>query len=554
MAEPFFQEPPRLPHPFRSDRPLRRLLRRRLGADRLAAVEPELDRLGELAGGPMLASAAEAERDAPRHRPFDPWGRRIDALDLSPAWRELHALAAREGVVATAYERRFGALSRLVQMAKLYLYHPSSAIASCPLAMTDGAVRVLELHGTEAQRARLLPRLLARDPAAFWTSGQWMTERSGGSDVAGTETVARADGEVYRLAGVKWFSSATSAEIALALARIDGDPPGNRGLSLFLVELGGQVGRQIRILRLKDKLGTRALPTAELELDGCRAELVGERGRGVATVATMLNVTRYYNTVCAAGYLARGLALARDYATRRVAFGARLAEQPLHAATLADLAAEQAGALELAGECAALLGREECGGASAEERARLRLLTPLAKLLTARQAVAGASEALEAFGGAGYLEDSGLPALLRDAQVLPIWEGTTNVLALDALRAIEREDALAPLVADLSRRLGGLRERTLSEVAATLAARLEETLAFLDATGGDARRLAAGARDFALALGRVVEGVLLAEAADAAPEEEALALAARFAARCLAPPPAERSGDEAACLAAVPSG
>lgn len=551
MAEPFLQDPPRLPHPFRADRPLRRLLARRLGAERLAAVEPELDRLGDLAGGSMLALAAEAERDAPRHRPWDAWGRRVDALELSPAWDELHALAAREGVVATAYERRFGALSRLVQMAKLYLYHPSSAIASCPLAMTDGAARVLELHGSAAQRERYLPRLLARDPAAFWTSGQWMTERSGGSDVAATETVARPDGEAYRLAGVKWFSSATSAEIALALARIVGDPPGNRGLSLFLVELEGQVGREIRILRLKEKLGTRALPTAELELDGCRAELLGERGRGVATVATMLNVTRYYNAVCAAGSLGRGLQLARDYAARRRAFGARLADLPLHAATLADLAAEQAGALELAGECAVLLGREGCGEASEDERRRLRLLTPLAKLLTARQAVAGTSEALEALGGAGYLEDSGLPPLLRDAQVLSIWEGTTNVLALDALRAIERDDALAPLVADLSRRLGGLRERSLSEAAATLAARLEETLAFLDATGGDGRRLAAGARDFALALGRVVEGVLLAEAAEAAPEEEALALAGRFAARCLTPAPIERPAEEAAHLAAA---
>lgn len=151
MAEPFFQDPPRLPHPFRSDRPLRRLLLRRLGAERFASVEPELDRLGDLAGGSMLALAAEAERDAPRHRPWETWGRRVDALELSPAWGELHALAAREGVVATAYERRFGALARLVQMAKLYLYHPSSAIASCPLAMTDGAARVLELHGTAAQ-------------------------------------------------------------------------------------------------------------------------------------------------------------------------------------------------------------------------------------------------------------------------------------------------------------------------------------------------------------------------------------------------------------------
>jgi len=549
MAGPFLQDPPRLFDTYRGDPVLRRLLDRRLDDAVRAAVEPDLERLGALAAGPMTDLAREAERDPPRHVPFDPWGRRIDALELSPAWRELHAIAAREGIVATAFERGFGAASRLVQMAKLYLYHPSSAIASCPLAMTDGAARVLERFGSEAQRERLLPRLLARDPARFWTSGQWMTERSGGSDVSGTETVARAADGVYRLSGVKWFSSATSAEIALALARVEGDAEGNRGLSLFLVELAGQVGREIRILRLKDKLGTRALPTAEIELDGCRAELVGERGRGVATVATMLNITRFYNTVCAAGYLARGLALARDYAGRRRAFGARLIEHPLHAETLADLAAEHAGALELAGECAALLGREECGEASDDERRRLRLLTPLAKLLTARQAVAGAAEALEAIGGAGYVEETGLPALVRDAQVLPIWEGTTNVLALDALRAIEREDALAPLVADLSRRLGSLSEPALGETAAALAGRLEAVVAWLAATGGDGYRLAAGARAFALALGRVVEGTLLAETAAASGDEEALALARRFAARSLGAPPEDRPGEEASALA-----
>jgi len=549
MTARFYQDPPRLPDTYRSDRVLRRLLRRRLDAGQRTAIEPELEKLGALAAGAMLDLAREAERDPPRHVPFDPWGRRIDALEISPAWRELHAIAAREGVVATAYERRFGAASRLVQMAKLYLYHPSSAIASCPLAMTDGAARVLELHGDAAQRDRILSRLVARAPSHFWTSGQWMTERSGGSDVSNTETVARPDGDAFRLTGVKWFSSAASAEVAFALARIEGAPEGNRGLSLFLVVLAGQVGREIRILRLKDKLGTRALPTAELELDGCRAELVGERGRGVATVATMLNVTRYYNTVCAAGSLARGLALARDYASRREAFGARLIDHPLHAETLADLAAEHAGALEIAGECAVLLGRDECGEASGEERRRLRLLTPIAKLLTARQAVAGVSEALEALGGAGYVEETGLPALLRDAQVLPIWEGTTNVLALDALRAIERDDALAPLVADLSRRLGGLSSSALGEVAAALAGHLDATLAWLGATGGDGHRLAAGARAFAVALGRTVEGLLLAEAAAADEDPAALALARRFAARSLGAPPADRPAAEAGTLA-----
>ncbi|GMU63891.1 MAG: acyl-CoA dehydrogenase [Acidobacteriota bacterium] len=549
----FLQDPPQLANTYRADGPLRRILARRLAAGTFEAIAPDLDRLGALAAGPMAALAREAERDAPRHVPFDAWGRRIDALELAPAWAELLAIAAREGIVAEAYERRFGAASRLVQMARLYLYHPSSAIASCPLAMSDGAARVLELHGTPQQRARVLPRLIARDATQAWTSGQWMTERSGGSDVSTTETMAHpAPDGGWELSGVKWFSSATSAEVALALARIAGDPPGNRGLSLFLVELEGQVGRTIRILRLKDKLGTRALPTAELELAGCRAELVGKRGRGVATVATMLNVTRYYNTVCAAGYLARGLQLARDYAARRRAFGETLATLPLHAATLADLACEHAGALELAAECAALVGREELGEASAEERARLRLLTPVAKLLTARQAVAGAAEAIESFGGAGYVETTGLPALARDAQVLPIWEGTTNVLALDALRAIEREGALGPFVEDTARRLAAAALGLDAAGRETLESALRAAVTWHRSASGDRARLEAGARDVALALGRVLEGVLLAESAAASGSQEAGELAARFAARSVPALRGERPFAETARLAIPP--
>lgn len=533
MSEPFFQDSPVLGNPWRADAVLGAALARRLPAAVLDRHAPALDALGAAAAGEMLALAREAERDPPRHVPFDAWGRRLDRIEVSPAWARLHALAAEHGVVATAYERAEGEHARLLQAARLYLYHPSSAVASCPLAMTDGAARVLERHGSAGQRARILPRLLARDPDQMWTSGQWMTERRGGSDVSGTETVARPiDGERFALTGLKWFSSATTAQVALALARIEGAPAGSRGLTLFLVELEGQVGRAIRVLRLKDKLGTRALPTAELELDGALATRVGEPGRGVATVATMLNVTRLYNATCAAGALARALQLARDYATRRVAFGRLLRDHPAHAETLATLAAEQAGALHLVLECAALDGREAAAVATAAERARLRLLTPVAKLLTARQAVTGVSEALEALGGAGYLEESGLPALWRDTQVLSIWEGTTDVLALDALRAIEREEALEPLLADLAERHARLAAGPLDALAPPLERR-RAALAGAAREVEPARR-EAGARAFALALGRLVEATLLAEQAAWDPERGAAeALARRFVARGL---------------------
>jgi alkylation response protein AidB-like acyl-CoA dehydrogenase len=231
---PFLQEPPRLPNTFEGDPLLRELLARTFTPDELAALEPELVHLGALAAGP-LAEQQLAERELePRLVPWDAWGRRVDRIEVTPLWREAAILAARHGLVAEAYERRHGARSRIHQLAKAYLLDPSTDVYLCPLAMTDGAARTLLDAGHAALVERALPRLTARDPARAWTSGQWMTERTGGSDVSGTETIARrgADGS-WRLSGTTWFSSATTAEMALALARPEGNPAGSRGLALF---------------------------------------------------------------------------------------------------------------------------------------------------------------------------------------------------------------------------------------------------------------------------------------------------------------------------------
>src|SRR5918993_2425543 len=198
----------------------------------------------------------------------------------------------------------------------------------------------------------------------------------------------------------------------------------------------------MRVERLKDKLGTRKVPTAELMLDGARAELVGDTRHGTRHIEPMLVVTRAWNSVTSVAFMRRALALARSYAEQRRAFGSMLNQLPLHIDTLAGLEAETRGAFLLAFELVELMGRQEAGELDDEQRALLRVITPIAKLLTAKQAVAVVSECIEAFGGAGYVEDTGIPMLLRDAQVLPIWEGTTNVLALDALRAIDSAGGL----------------------------------------------------------------------------------------------------------------
>ncbi len=554
----FFQDAPRLDNQWRADRPLRALLRRVVPADALREMEPSLDRMGALAAGPLRELALAHRRDEPVHVPFDPWGRRVDEVRVNAAWEEYARVAAREGLVATGYERRHGAASRLHQFALVYLFDRSSQVYTCPLAMTDGAARTLETLAEPALRDRILPRLLSRDPARAWTSGQWMTERIGGSDVGLSETIARRDSGGWRLHGTKWFTSAVTSQVALTLARPEGNGPGGKGLALFLVELRDAEGRLqgITVNRLKEKLGTKLLPTAELTLDGTPAIPLAGLSDGVRQMASMLNLTRTWNAVCSAASLRRGVALARDYASRRVAFGAPLADKPLHLETLADLAAEHEAALQLAFHAVALLGREEAGELDAAAVATLRLLQPIAKLTTAKLCVAGTSEALEAFGGAGYVEDTGLPELLRDAQVLAIWEGTTNVLSLEALRAARRADALAPFAADVAAHAGLARHASLS--APAKAAR--DAIAHAGAWWRDAPKLGpaaveAGARRFALTLGRSMATALLVAQAQWALDTDGDARSAeaarRFAARgvdFLAEPAGEASAARALAL------
>jgi putative acyl-CoA dehydrogenase len=532
----FFQDPPRLGNQYDDDAVLRAYLRWRLPAKMHAHIEPGLRELGLRVATDILALGESAEASPPRHIPYDAWGRRVDRIETSDAWRELDRIAATEGIVATAYERAHGAHSRIHQFARLYLYAPSSALYSCPLAMTDGAARFLEVHGDESLQ-HVLAHLTSRDPNQFWTSGQWMTERTGGSDVGSTSTVAQCEeGDTYSLHGSKWFTSATTSQVAMTLARIEGAPAGSRGLSVFLIKLRNADGnlRNIRIERLKDKLGTRALPTAELVLEGTPAQLVGGAGDGVRKIATLFNITRVYNAVAAVAGMHRAVALASDYARRRSAFGKLLIDHPLHVETLADMHLELRAAFLLAFRVVELLGRDECGDATESESRLLRFLIPVAKLYTAKQAIAVASEALEAFGGVGYVEDSGIPRLLRDAQVLSIWEGTTNVLSLDALRAMERTEVLDEWVSDVRRRIGAVKLAELSSCTEQMLRAVQRNERYAARAGSaGAEFQQAGARRFAFAIARTEAAVLLAEQANAQQDPAAVTAARRWCARDL---------------------
>jgi len=451
----FQQSPPSLGNQYDDDRVLRSYLARVLPETMLREIEPSLREMGRLAGGDLYQLQLADRLNEPTLTQWDAWGSRIDHVEVTRLWVEAERIAVDYGLVATAYEQRHGSLSRVHQCALSYLFTPSTDIYSCPLAMTDGAARTLLSSGNQALIDRAVPHLTTRNPKDFWTAGQWMTELTGGSDVGLSQTVAvRGVGdqaqspevqspsieelETWRLYGNKWFASAITSQIALTLARPEGNPPGGRGLALFYLELRDESGRlrNIKINRLKDKLGTRKVPTAELTLIGTPAQLVKGTTDGVRNITPLLNITRMWNGISAVALMRRGVALAADYAHKRTAFGAPLSEKPLHMDTLAGLQAEAEAAFHLAFYVAELTGRAETGEMDEDETRLLRVLTPVMKMTTGKQAVLVLSEVIEAFGGAGYVEDTGLPQLLRDSQVLPIWEGTTNVLSLDTLRAL----------------------------------------------------------------------------------------------------------------------
>jgi len=513
----FTQQAPAFGNPYIEDRLLRSLLRRVLPKPVLDDFEPQLAELGERVAHDFHPAQLEDRRSEPVLVPMDPWGNRIDRIDHTRFWRRGPEIAARHGLVATGYDKALGQHARTCQFGLVYLFSATSEFYSCPLAMTDGAARCLIDSGNERLQERALPHLLSRDPATFWTSGQWMTETTGGSDVSGTETIAEKDDKGrWRLYGRKWFTSAVDCDMALTLARPQGGGAGSDGLALFYLEPRRPDGRyrQIRIDRLKDKLGTRKLPTAELQLEGAPAELVGETRHGVRLITPMLNVTRLWNSIAAMSLLRKGVALARDYANRRVVFGMPLAEQPLHIETLAGLQAELEAGFHLSFFAAELLGRVETGNADELTQNLLRLITPIVKLNTAKQAVSGLSEVCECFGGAGYVEDTGIPTLLRDAQVLPIWEGTTNVLAIDVLRVLRQVGGLQPWLTALRVLTSQVSTPELVEPVKQVRETATAAAEWMVQHSKSNDALTAGARGLAYTLGRTLALALLARHAD----------------------------------------
>lgn len=439
---------------------LTRILSRQLGPDAWDRARARLERLGEVAANEGCTWAAEADRNPPRLITHARTGERVDEIDYHHSYRALQQLGYGTGIVAASYNPALqperGEARKALTFGLGYLFAQAEAGMYCPVCMTDGAGMLIERYGTAALKARFLPRLGATELPQLFTGAMFLTEKQGGSDVGQITTVAKGGqgvpGEEVRLYGDKWFCSNVDADVIMILARPEGAGPGTRGLGLYVLPRTLDDGRRnaFRINRIKDKLGERSFPSGEVTLEGATAYLLGGPGEGFLQMAEMLNISRLYNAVASIAVMRRAVVEALEWSEARVAFGRKIIEHPLMTEVLMDMVCEQRLALNWTFRGVELLDRLETGRATNEERLAMRTLTPLLKYVLGKLAVSLASEGVEALGGNGYIEDWPVARVLRDAQVLTIWEGTTNILVLDTFRAMKKGGHEA-LLAELAR-------------------------------------------------------------------------------------------------------
>ena len=427
---------------FEQDAVLRESVQREAGEWGLE----RLSEFGATVGGEPLRLGPQADRNPPVLRTHDRFGNRVDEIEFHPAWTTLLRLGIGAGIPSLPWrEPRPGA--HVVRGALLYLLSQAESGVMCPLSMTYASVPAIR-HAPDLA-AEWEPRLLDPDPDTSSLCGMAMAEKQGGSDVRANTTSAEPAGDGYELTGHKWFCSHPVCDAFLVLAQAPG------GLSCFLLPRrlpDGSRNGGFTIIRLKDKLGTRALASGEVEFDGALAWLVGEEGRGVPTIIEMVNHTRLDCVLGSAAGMRRAVAEATHHAAHRAAFGRRLIEQPVMLNVLADLCLESEAATLLAMR----LARAFDPGAEPEFQ---RLATAIAKFWVCKRATPVAAEALECLGGNGFVEDSPMPRLLRDSPLNSIWEGSGNVIALDVLRAMAREPGTFEAVMAEVEAAAGLDER-----------------------------------------------------------------------------------------------
>jgi acyl-CoA dehydrogenase len=495
------------------DRGLRGLLQLYLEPDDFRRLEPHFHRLGELAGGRLDELARAADRHPPVLNARDRFGRDEDWIDYHSSYREMEAIAFGD-FQFHAMSHRAGALDMdrplpaVAKYALQYLFVQAEFGLMCPISVTDTSIHLIRKFASPELKDYLLPKMLSGDVATVWKGTQFMTERAGGSDVGAIETTARCEDGEWRLYGDKWFCSHADADVALLLARPEGAAGGTAGLALFALPRRLKDGRRnaYRIVRLKDKLGTRSMASGEISLEGAVAYLVGDAGRGLKQMMEQVNLSRLSHGVRAAAMMRRCINEAMMCARTRIAFGKTIIEYPLLRRQLLKIGVPAEQSLSMFLFAASAMDRANAG--ATEAASILRILTPLLKFRACRDNIPVATGAMEVRGGNGYIEEWVQARLVRDAHIGVLWEGTSNINALDIItRAVGKSHA--------HRTLGAALEKLLDEATSIplafrhrLRVALDRTLAFAERVAADPA-LEDTARLAASALYHVTSAILM---------------------------------------------
>ncbi|GGA19802.1 acyl-CoA dehydrogenase family protein [Psychrobacillus lasiicapitis] len=429
---------------FDEDQNLLFLMKRYLSNEDFNRAKPLLAELGELAGNQLDQLSRTADKNSPKLHSYDAKGNRIDKIEFHPSYHEMEhlgyskfsmvAMSHKSGVLGWPEEFPY-----VLKYAFWYLFAQAEFGLLCPMSMTDSAARVLEKFASEEMKQKYLPHLTSTDMDELWTGAQFMTEKQGGSDVGANTMKAEKVGDHWELWGDKWFCSNPSADIALVLARPENSQAGTKGLGMFLVprKLEDNTLNRYSINRLKDKLGTLCMASGEISFEGAVAYEVGDIKNGFRQMMAMVNSSRLSNAVRSTGMIRRSYLEALEYARGRSSFGNNLSEFPLMRETLFELLLDSETTTSIVLHTAEIYSEADKG--SEKDQALLRILTPLLKGYICKRARYLTAEAMEVRGGNGYIEDWVNPKLVRDAHVGSIWEGTTNILALDVLRSLTKD-------------------------------------------------------------------------------------------------------------------
>ncbi len=477
---------------FRIDGSFRDLLRLYLTEKEQAHFWPHFHRLGALAGGDLDRWADLADKNPPVLHNRDRFGRDVQWIEHHPAYREMERVGFFEfGLHAAPHRPILGwptAVSPLVKFALHYLFSQAEFGLMCPIAVTELAAMLVLRYGSPELRETYGQRMISLDPAELLQGAQFMTEKAGGSDVGANELRAVADGSHWRLHGEKWFCSNADCGVAVLLARIEGDPPGTRGLTAFVVprDLDDGSRNAYRIVRLKDKMGSRSLASGEIVYDGALAFMLGERRQGIRILLDQVNMSRLSHGMRAAATMRRALHESLAFARSRTLFDKPAMSQPLMRRQLLQVLIPAEQALSTGCYGGDMLRRAEAGSNSAAEL--LRIITPVIKMRSNRDNVQATGKAIEIRGGNGVIEDWVNARLLRDAFVPVLWEGTSVVNALDVVRrAIGKSGAQRALRDELLRLLAESEELPLS-YREWLQSLVEHALQYAEHVAGDPRR------------------------------------------------------------------